>query len=150
MELGQLITQLMIYISAVSGSFSEELKYNAQLDAPTYTPEVRFVSAEQLYSLHFGRTQGSGISFEVGAVYQPGGIIYLRDDWDIASIDDQGLLLHELVHFMQDTNFFLYECEGDQERLAYYIQEKWLQEKHNRTLYESLDLNPLALIFAMM
>lgn len=145
-----MIINFMTYIALVSGGFSQELGYDASMEAPSYQPRVNFVSPNQLSLMKYNRSLSANGSRRVRALYLYGGSIYLEESWDINSIADQSILLHELVHYMQDMNFISYDCEGDQERLAYYIQEKWLLEEHNLVLYNTIDLSPLAMVAAMM
>lgn len=145
-----LITQLMLYIASVSGTFSQDLGYDSSLTVPSYQPSVNFVSYNRLSLIKFNRHLDDASTFKVKAAYLFGGSIYLPDDWDKNKIADQSSLLHELVHYMQETNYLTYDCEGDLERLAYYIQEKWLLEEHGLSLYDTIDLNPLGMVAAMM
>jgi hypothetical protein len=71
--------------------------------------------------------------------------IYLNKEFWWASVRDQSILLHELVHHMQysrDSEFYSNQCKGDIEKEAYDLQEKWL-EKRGRTLYDTIELGPL-------
>jgi hypothetical protein len=148
-----LIVQLMTYIALVSGDFSQELGYDASMEVPSYQPSVSFVSPNQLSLMKFNRplsSESADGARAVRALYLYGGSIYLEESWDIESVADQSILLHELVHYMQDMNYLSYECEGDQERLAYYIQEKWLLEEQGLELYATIGLSPLAMVAAMM
>lgn len=145
-----LITNFMVYIALVSGSFSQDLGYETSMETPNFQPSVSFVSANQLSLMKNNRPLDSENSMRVRALYLYGGSIFLEESWDINSVADQSILLHELVHYMQDMNHFSYECEGDQERLAYYIQEKWLLEEYGLELYDTIDMSPLAMVAAMM
>ena len=145
-----LITELIVYIAMVSGGFSQDLGYNSAMEIPSYNPSVNFVSQNQLHLMKYNRNLTESETFRVQALYLYGGSIYLEESWDINSVSDQSILLHELVHYMQDMNYISYECEGDQERLAYYIQEKWLKEKHDLIIYDAIGLSPLAMVAAMM
>ena len=145
-----LITKLMLYISIVSGGFSQELGYDTSLQVPKYEPSIGFISKNQLSLMKYNIPYDPKSSKVVKAVYLFGGSIYLEDSWNIESVEDQSILLHELVHYMQEMNYLTYECEGDMERLAYYIQEKWLQEEHGLEIYDAIGLGPLAMVAAMM
>lgn len=145
-----LITNLMLYIALVSGSFSQELGYDASMEIPNFHPRVSFVSANQLSLMKYNRHLDEGHPLKVRALYLYGGSIFLEENWDINSVADQSILLHELVHYMQDMNFLEYECDGDKERLAYYIQERWLLEEHGLIIYDAINLSPLAMVAAMM
>ena len=53
--------------------------------------------------------------------------IYLVRPWSPRSVDDVGVLLHELVHHRQASHHWY--CEGAQELPAYRLQAKWLDEQ---------------------
>ena len=71
--------------------------------------------------------------------------IFLEKDFWWASVRDQSILLHELVHHMQYTmNWGLYrkKCKGHIEKEAYDLQEKWLAIR-GLELGPTIDLGPL-------
>ena len=74
--------------------------------------------------------------------------IILRKGFDIDTIHDQSVLFHELVHHVQFNNgiYDTVECKGELEKLAYSLQDKWLQEKYNVSVYEVIDINELFLM----
>lgn len=150
MGLNELIIHFMVYIASVSGGFSEELKYDSTLyDSSAYgLPKVHYANSERLYLLMYNRTMPRDLDVTVAAV-QFGRSIYLENNWDITKISDQSELLHELVHYMQHETGLHYDCPGDKERLAYYIQEKWLYEIHGISLYEGANVSPLVMVMGM-
>ena len=71
--------------------------------------------------------------------------IFLNKDFWWASVRDQSILLHELIHHMQYTkNWEQYrkKCKGHIEKEAYDLQEKWLEQR-GLTLAKTIDLGPL-------
>ena len=71
--------------------------------------------------------------------------IYLHKDFWLASIKDQSILLHELVHHMQysmDYKKYKMMCRGDIEKESYDLQELWLQMR-DTNLEETIQLGPL-------
>ena len=71
--------------------------------------------------------------------------VYLHKDFWWASVRDQSILLHELVHHMQyshDFSQYSRLCKGDIEKEAYDIQEIWLKER-GKTLRDTIELGPL-------
>src|SRR5690606_11345201 len=60
-------------------------------------------------------------SLMVDAFYHRGRVV-LRASWDAGSLRDRAVLLHELVHWLQDTQpggFGRYRCAAEAERVAY-------------------------------
>ncbi len=52
--------------------------------------------------------------------------IYLLPEWTGQTPADLSLLVHEMVHHMQNLNPATFECPQARERPAYEAQEKWL------------------------
>ena len=71
--------------------------------------------------------------------------IVVRKGFDIDTVHDQSVLLHELVHHMQFNNgvYDMVKCNGELEKLAYSLQDKWLREKYNVTVNEVIGINEL-------
>ena len=53
------------------------------------------------------------------------------------------VLLHELVHHMQFHNKVKFRCLGELEEKAYMLQDKWLQKKGRKSVFEELEISPL-------
>jgi hypothetical protein len=54
------------------------------------------------------------------------------------------VLLHELVHHLQDASNQRYECPAAREQLAYAAQEKWLA-LFGQSLESEFDIDPFTL-----
>jgi len=52
--------------------------------------------------------------------------IFLPDDWIGKSPADQSVLVHEMVHHLQNLANLKFECPMAREKLAYLAQDKWL------------------------
>jgi hypothetical protein len=71
----------------------------------------------------------SAISSErdVVAVYSDAArTIYLADDWTGSTPAELSVLVHEMVHHLQNLAGLKYECPQAREQLAYLAQERWL------------------------
>jgi len=87
-----------------------------------FTPAQR---REVLNSLP-ANTEGSHRR-EVVAVYDDRTkTIFLPDTWTGKTPADLSVLVHEMVHHLQNSAQMNYECPGARERLAYAAQDKWL------------------------
>ena len=53
------------------------------------------------------------------------------------------VLLHELIHHMQFHNKVKFRCLGELEEIAYMLQDKWLQKKGKKSVFEELEISPL-------
>lgn len=64
---------------------------------------------------------------EVVAIYDlMSRTIFLPHGWTGTTPAELSVLVHEMVHHMQKTAGFSYECPAAREKLAYDAQEKWL------------------------
>ena len=57
--------------------------------------------------------------------------IILSDQWDRRKSWDMAILLHEMVHYLQDQNNMKFRCTAEMEKDAWPIQQKYLKEKHD-------------------
>ncbi len=58
-------------------------------------------------------------------------IIYIRGGLDIKDSWTQGVLLHEVIHYLQDMNNAQFKCTAEMEKDAWPLQKKYLKEVHN-------------------
>jgi hypothetical protein len=54
--------------------------------------------------------------------------IFLPDDWVGQSAADKSILVHEMVHHIQNLADIKYECPMAREKPAYLAQDKWLAQ----------------------
>ena len=74
--------------------------------------------------------------------------IILNEDLDIDTIRDQSVVMHELVHHLQNMGGkeFEKECKGDLEKEAYLLQDKWLKETYDVDVWSTIGINELYFI----
>lgn len=67
-------------------------------------------------------------SHDIVALYE-GSVktIFLVDDWAGATPADISVLVHEMVHHLQNVGRLVYECSPAREKLAYQAQDLWLK-----------------------
>jgi hypothetical protein len=53
--------------------------------------------------------------------------IFLPDTWTGETPADLSVLVHEMVHHLQNSAHMKYECPGAREQLAYTAQDHWLK-----------------------
>lgn len=70
--------------------------------------------------------------------------IYLPAGWTGDTPADLSVLVHEMVHHMQNVGDLRYECAGAREKMAYEAQEKWLG-LFGRDLAGEFNIDPLTL-----
>jgi hypothetical protein len=69
------------------------------------------------------------IQREVVAVYNDATqTIYLPGTWNGGTMAEQSVLVHEMVHHLQNVGKLKYECPAAREKLAYAAQSEWLKQ----------------------
>lgn len=107
-------------------------------------PGIQLVNQAQMLRLAGGRT-------DVGGLYDPEAVtVYLRDDWDAASLRGRATLLHELVHHVQDFNKVPARCRAERERLAYKLTLEWLRQQGAADPYAVLDIDEFTVLIRSM
>ena len=117
---------------------------NSDLPYPSEMPRVERVSPSQILRLRYDallprRAQAIGgehstplpqVQREVVAVYDDvNRTIYLPTSWTGATTAEQSVLVHEMVHHMQNLAGLKYPCGGAREKPAYLVQRKWLADR---------------------
>tara|TARA_Y100000748_G_C15325762_1_gene421966 strand:- start:305 stop:730 length:426 start_codon:yes stop_codon:yes gene_type:complete len=122
----EIITALLIWIGA-------NTTYN--VDVPL--PNVYFMDQTQMNHLYYKHHEPIG---ELHGFYNlEKDFIVLRDTWDRRDAWHLSVLLHELIHYVQDMNNIQYECNMEMEKDSWPLQKKYLLEVHNyRWEYDGL------------
>ncbi len=126
-----LLTEIATWLSA-----------NFELPVMREYPRVEFVSTMKLAALRYqnllpDRTDEIGVNEPpmqasqlpdiVGAYHDKTKTIYLADTWTGTTVAELSILVHEMVHHMQNLAELKYECAGAREKPAYIAQEEWLK-----------------------
>jgi hypothetical protein len=83
---------------------------------------------------------------EVVAVYHDETrTIYLPDGWTGRTPAELSMLVHEIVHHLQNLAGIKYACPQERERLAYEVQERWLG-LFGRDLVRDFEIDPFTLL----
>lgn len=113
---------------ALLTAISTWLSANFDLPAATTLPAVEFVTPEKMAALRYrGLTSTGDQEGHIVALYD--GLrrtIYLPNGWRGATPVELSILVHEMVHHLQETEKQTFECPQARERLAYAAQERWL------------------------
>ncbi len=124
-------------ISAMIGWINNHSSFSHDV---TNMPDIVKVSATQMAKVAFGGELPQAIDPEKLRIYGlynfNEGAVYILDSLDLDTEKGKGILLHELVHFLQ----YQYDrdedvkCKNELESLAYLLEAKFLQSydhKHN-------------------
>jgi len=119
-------------------SANYDLPYAAEM------PRIELVQPAQIHRLRYNallprQSQAIGgehstplpeIQREVVAVYDDTSrTIYLPAGWTGASVAERSVLVHEMVHHLQNLAGRRYDCGGAREKTAYLAQRQWLAER---------------------
>ena len=124
-------------------------------------PRVAFVSPAKMHAVQFhGRAAAhaavqSGevspharppLQREVEALYDDSTrTIYLPEGWTGKTPAEISVLVHEMVHHLQNIAGLKYECPQAREKLAYVAQNQWLA-RSNRNLNDEFKLDALTVL----
>ena len=73
--------------------------------------------------------------------------IYLTPQWTGRTPAELSVLVHEMVHHLQNVSGKRYACPQEREKLAYQAQEKWLS-MFGRSLSSEFELDRFSLLLA--
>jgi len=133
---------------------------NTDLPAIYDPPRVKFVTPEEMHSTGLRVGSGSGAA-SIGAVQQQSTshferevdalyddtrrTIYLKNSWTGTTPAQVSVLVHEMVHHLQNLAQLKYECAQAREALAYAAQEKWLAQ-FGTTVGREFGLDPMTVL----
>jgi uncharacterized protein DUF6647 len=72
--------------------------------------------------------------------------ILLPSEWTGSKPEDISILIHEMVHHLQNVAGLQFQCAQEREKLAYIAQEKWLAP-FRRSLEMSFGIDPETFLF---
>jgi hypothetical protein len=112
------------------------LSTNFGLPATSDHPHVEFVPQTKIVELRYNGLAGvqpNALPFDQKSRREPVAVyvhksktIYLREDWTGSTPGELSVLVHEMVHHLQNVGGLRFECPQEREQLAYKAQEKWL------------------------
>ena len=136
----------------LSGAAMENLQsvivnwLSARFDLPAnhHHPRVKKLPAEQLTELRYDNS-GLISHRDVVAVYDDTSqTIYLNQAWSGRTVADLSVLVHEMVHHLQNVGSARYACPAAREELAYHAQAQWLAA-FGADLFQEFELDPITL-----
>jgi hypothetical protein len=118
-----LLTAIVLWLSA-----------NFDLPAIHQPPRVEFVPPARIVALRHNGLAGGPSDMPttsdqptVVAVYHHATrTIYLPEGWTGNSPAELSVLVHEMVHHLQNVGQLKFECPQEREQVAYKAQERWL------------------------
>jgi hypothetical protein len=102
------------------------LSINFPLPANLNHPGIKFASAAEMIAQRTG-VSASEISSDIVALYSnESKTIYLMDGWTGKTPAELSILVHEMVHHLQNVGQLKFACSEEREELAYKAQDDWL------------------------
>ena len=118
-----LLTAIVLWLSA-----------NFPLPANVSHPSIKFVSAAEmiaplkLIKQEKTRAAAAETSLEIVSLYSnESKSIFLLDGWEGKTPAELSILVHEMVHHLQNVGKLKFACAEEREELAYKAQESWLR-----------------------
>jgi hypothetical protein len=122
-------------VSGLLGWINSHSSFEYDIDK---IPDIKKVSARQIAEVAFGGKLPKAVNpenLQIFGLYNFNeGAVYLLDSIDLDTDEGKGILLHELVHYLQyqtglDDNV---NCKNELESLAYVLEAKFLEAHDHR------------------
>jgi hypothetical protein len=121
------------------------LSINFPLPANLNHPGIKFVSAAEMIAQRTG-VSASEISSDILALYSnESKTIYLMDGWTGKTPAELSILVHEMVHHLQNVGQLKFACSEEREELAYKAQDDWLH-LFGRDLERDFQMDPFSIL----
>jgi hypothetical protein len=137
------------------------LSTNLSLPMTRELPRVEIASAAKMAEVRYSRVAAhrsdrpaadvaaadpAELTGRVYAIYDDAAkVIYLPQGWSASSPADVSMLVHELVHHVQNVHRMQFDCPAGREKPAYRAQARWL-ELFDKTLTDEFGLDPMTLL----
>ena len=93
-------------------------------------PTVLLMPQEEMNRLYYQDNDHEPDSLH-GLYDKSNDTIILPDDWNKEDPFEMSVLLHELVHYLQDVNGMEFKCTREMEKDAWPIQQSFLKQVYN-------------------
>jgi hypothetical protein len=139
---------------AVLTSIITWLASNFDLEPTATLPKVKYISATSIAERRNRAFLGAGGTAasppdpgrSTVAIYELSeATIYLPADWTGRTPAEVSVLVHEMVHHLQNVAKAKFECPQAREQLAYAAQQRWLG-LFGRNLEDEFQLDPFTLL----
>jgi hypothetical protein len=126
------------------------LSTNFPLPANPNHPGIKFVPAAEMIAVlnkyQPQRTDASEISSDILSLYNnESKTIYLIDGWTGKTPAELSILVHEMVHHLQNVGQLKFVCPEEREELAYQAQDSWLHF-FGRDLERDFQMDPFSVL----
>jgi hypothetical protein len=146
---------------ALMAAIAEWLAQELGLPRATELPQIAFASPSELLRKRYRliradttqspyETPSQSTMARTVAIYDDAErTIYLTEDWRGDTAADVSVVVHEMVHHLQNIAHMRFECARAREATAYEAQERWLQQ-HGRSLRADFDIDAFTVLVHAM
>lgn len=122
------------------------LSFNFSVPAVYDHPRIEFLSPKAMQAVRHRRAELAARAPEVEALYDDATrTIYLAEGWTGRSPAELSVLVHEMVHHVQNVAGLKYACPEEREKPAYVAQGQWLA-LFGRKLMDEFELDPMTVL----
>jgi hypothetical protein len=139
-------------MKALLTAISMWLSINFPLPANPNHPTIKFVSAAEMIAplkknqFRTGDISASEISSDIVSLYSnESKTIFLLDGWTGKTPAELSILVHEMVHHLQNVGQLKFACPEEREELAYKAQDSWLH-LFRRDLESDFQMDPFTIL----
>jgi hypothetical protein len=143
-----LLTVIVAWLSINFGLPSTHDFPKVEIVSPMKIAALRAGGMVSSGTLHIASTRevDTGLTDEVVAVYEDRSrTIYLPHGWSAASPAEVSVLVHEMVHHLQNVAKAKYDCPAAREKLAYAAQNEWLK-LFGSDLQQQFQIDPMTIL----
>jgi hypothetical protein len=145
-----LLTTIVLWLAVNFGLTASYEHPRVEFVPPAKMAEVRYnrlaAVRPQRFASEAGRSAPPEIGQDVNAIYDDfSRIVYLRERWNSASPADVSVLVHEMVHHLQNIAGEKFLCPQEREKDAYRAQRAWLA-LFDRTIEQEFEIDPMTVL----
>jgi hypothetical protein len=146
---------------AMLAEIADWLSQNFDLPTSATMPHVEIASPDRFATVRYRRlVEGQNSAAVAGLGNQPPAdqfaevvafyenasqTIFLRQGWTGETPQEVSVLVHEMVHHLQNMAGTTYGCPAAREKLAYAAQQKWLAQA-GQDFFEAFETDPMTLL----
>lgn len=118
-----------------------------QLGIPTSHPDIIALPQSELVARRYG-PEADEAQVEIVALYDKElRAILVSSEWTGKSLAELSILVHEMVHYLQDESGTVFACPAEREKLAYQAQNDWLRLS-DESLESTFGIDPALILVA--
>lgn len=127
----ELLTAIMLWLSA-----------NFEIPATDELPRIEHAPPETMAAL---RPQSGPVDDVVALYVDENRTIYLPQNWTGDTPGELSILVHEMVHHLQNAGSIKHTCPQEREKLAFAAQDRWLS-MFDSNLQDVFGINKMTLL----